>query len=247
VAGGARRVAVSLGPLLGAAAALSLERACYVWIARAPGAFRRWCARPVVSRFGEPIAIVRKLFYAFKVLQLSVFAGWCAMHAGESLVPATGDMAAQGIGGALIIAGQVLNWSVFFRLGAVGVFYGNRLGYEVPWSRAFPFSLFSHPQYVGTVLSIWGMFLVMRFPHADWSLLPTLETVYYIASTCLEERGRANDLERGRAWSARRGSRTSRSPHRPYGVSESAFRAPASPAHSSFWGMLEGGRRGPLR
>jgi hypothetical protein len=53
----------------------------------------------VVSRFGEPIAIVRKLFYAFKVLQLSVFAGWCAMHAGESLVPATGDMAALGIGG----------------------------------------------------------------------------------------------------------------------------------------------------
>ena len=84
-----------------------------------------------------------------------------------------------GLGGAMIIIGQILNISVFYRLGKVGVFYGNILGYELPWCREFPFSWLKHPQYVGTVLSIWGFFLVMRFPHEDWYLLPSLETVYY--------------------------------------------------------------------
>jgi methylene-fatty-acyl-phospholipid synthase len=91
-----------------------------------------------------------------------------------------------GIGGTLIVAGQILNCGVFYRLGKVGVFYGNKLGYDIPWSRAFPFSLFKHPQYVGTVCSIWGFFLIMRFPHQDWYMLPALETVYYVLGASLE-------------------------------------------------------------
>jgi len=76
-------------------------------------------------------------------------------------------------------AGQALNVSVFHRLGKIGVFYGNKLGYRIPWSRKFPFSCLKHPQYVGALLTIWGFFLVMRFPYDDWYLLPVLETVYY--------------------------------------------------------------------
>jgi hypothetical protein len=37
----------------------------------------------------------------------------------------------------------------------------------------------AHPQYVGAVLTIWGVFLIVRFPHGDWLVLPALETVYY--------------------------------------------------------------------
>jgi phosphatidyl-N-methylethanolamine N-methyltransferase len=59
------------------------------------------------------------------------------------------------------------------------VFYGDKFGYEVCWCRKFPFSLLKHPQYVGALLSIWGFFLAMRFPHEDWYILPALETVYY--------------------------------------------------------------------
>jgi len=103
------------------------------------------------------------------------------------------DVLAVGVGGALVLAGQALNVSVFYRLGAVGVFYGDRLGQEVPWCREFPFSVLSHPQYVGTVLSIWGFFVAMRFPHDDWILLPTLEAVYYVVGTHLEEGGGASD------------------------------------------------------
>jgi methylene-fatty-acyl-phospholipid synthase len=76
---------------------------------------------------------------------------------------------------------------VFYRLGAVGVFYGNRLGHTIPWCRTFPFSCLSHPQYVGTVLSIWGLFLAMRFPQPDWFVLPALETAYYVARAHLEQ------------------------------------------------------------
>ena len=92
-----------------------------------------------------------------------------------------------GVGGLLIVAGQLLNLSVFYRLGRVGVFYGGRFGHAVPWTDDFPFSVFAHPQYVGAVTSIWGFFLVMRFPHGDWYVLPVLETVYYALGARLEQ------------------------------------------------------------
>ena len=52
--------------------------------------------------------------------------------------------------------------------------------------REFPFSLLSHPQYVRTMLTIWGVFLALRFPHADWHVLRAVETVYYAAAARLE-------------------------------------------------------------
>jgi phosphatidyl-N-methylethanolamine N-methyltransferase len=180
---------VTLGSLLVAAVGLALERACYVGIARAPGPFQRLCARPTIVRLGEPIDVVQKLFYGFKVLQLSLFVGWCWAH--EPAAPAllNGSAGALLIGGVLLVAGQILNASVFYRLGRVGVFYGNILGHAVPWCREFPFSVLSHPQYVGTVLSIWGFFLAARFPGDDWFVLPALETVYYVVGARLEDRG----------------------------------------------------------
>jgi len=69
--------------------------------------------------------------------------------------------------------------AVFRKLGNVGVFYGNRLGHQLTWVTGFPFNIVRHPQYVGTVLPIWGIFLIMRFPHPDGYVLPLLETLYY--------------------------------------------------------------------
>jgi len=172
---------------LGAAAALTLERVCYVWIARAPASFRAWCARPLVAHLGEPVDVVEKLFCGFKLLQAAVFAAWC--HGHGSLAPAAGGWAL-GAAAVLVLAGQVLNVSVFYRLGRIGVFFGDRLGHPRPWCRSFPFSLHSHPQYVGAAMTIWGIFIAMRFPHADWSALPILETVYYAVGAVLEQGGR---------------------------------------------------------
>ena len=86
----------------------------------------------------------------------------------------------------LIAAGQTLNVSVFRALGKTGVFYGNRLGQPVPWKRTFPFTWFEHPQYLGTVLTIWGFFVLMRFPAHDWLFVPVLETVYYAVGAYFE-------------------------------------------------------------
>jgi methylene-fatty-acyl-phospholipid synthase len=172
--------------LLVAAALLSLERICYIWVWRFPGSFGRLCRGPLKGVLGERVDALRRLFYGFKLIQLLVFAGWCYVYGDGSLWPAGGTLAATSAGLLLIATGQMLNIGVFYRLGNNGVFYGNRFGFELPWQSAFPFSLLAHPQYVGAVLSIWGFFIAARFPHPDWYLLPSLETVYYLLGARFE-------------------------------------------------------------
>src|SRR5262245_41178847 len=128
---------------------------------------------------GEPVDALALLFSGFKALQLAVFFVWCYFFSGGSLWPLDAGIEAIVAGGAFIAVGQTLNMSVFYRLGKVGVFYGNKFGYRVSWQNGLPFSFLKHPQYAGTLLSIWGFFLVMRFPNADWYWLPLLETIYY--------------------------------------------------------------------
>ena len=165
--------------LLGAAVLLSLERLCYIWVWHAPDAFRAVCARPPLSRLGGCVETLRLLFFGFKLLQAGVFVGWCYVHGGGSLRPSAETPWALALGAAAFAIGQWLSASVFHRLGQVGVFYGNRFGHHTPWCEKFPFSCFDHPQYVGAVLSIWGFFIVMRYPNPDWNVLPALETMYY--------------------------------------------------------------------
>jgi phosphatidyl-N-methylethanolamine N-methyltransferase len=170
---------VSVAALLTAAVLLSAERIAYVWIWRNPDRFR--AASQV-----DPVGRLRLLFYAFKGIQLAVFVGWCYVFSDGALWPPPVEGPWLVLGASLIAGGQLLNWSVFQRLGDVGVFYGNRFGYDVPWCTVFPYSLLEHPQYVGAVLSIWGFFLVMRFPQDDWCALPILETAYYVVGSHLE-------------------------------------------------------------
>ena len=170
-----------------AALCLSVERICYAWVWRFPETFCRICALPWMRILGGPLDVLRKLFVGFKGIQLGIFFGWCYSYGEGSLTPLTNDLLWLSIGAALVITGQVLNLSVFVRLGQVGVFYGTRFGCDVPWCRAFPFSILRHPQYVGTVPSIWGFFPAMRFPHEDWYILPALETFYYVAGSYLEQ------------------------------------------------------------
>ena len=178
---------MTLWSLLVAAGALSVERICYAWVWYDPEAFRRFCSKPVVANFGEPVDVLRNLFVCFKTLQLSVFLGWCYVHGNGTLIPPGEDGVWLGLGGVLIAIGQLLNLGVFVQLGKIGVFYGNKLGYQVPWCQGFPFSVLRHPQYVGTVLSIWGFFMTTRFPHDDWFILPVLQTGYYAVGAYLEQ------------------------------------------------------------
>ena len=88
------------------------------------------------------------------------------------------------VGGSLLVVGQLLNLAVFYRLGVIGVFYGSQFGEEIPWCQEFPFSLCRHPQYIGTLCSIWGfsslsvfrMMTGMCFLHSKRCIMPTVRT-----------------------------------------------------------------------
>jgi phosphatidyl-N-methylethanolamine N-methyltransferase len=166
---------------------LSFERIAYVLISRRPEAFRAIC-RSTAGHYlhNEPTIAVRRLFYVFKALQVSVFVGWCFYFGHGSFFAVRRGLASVALGLTALIIGQILNWAVFYHLGTLGVFYGNRFGYELPTYRYFPFSLFDHPQYLGTVASIWGFFIITRFPSPDWYVLPAVETFYYGVGAVLE-------------------------------------------------------------
>ncbi|TVQ41296.1 MAG: hypothetical protein EA370_02470 [Wenzhouxiangella sp.] len=169
-----------------ATALLLIERLAYIFVWRHPEHFRKFCARGLVLGQHDPVDALRTLFVVFKFIQIGVFIGWF-MHFGESFPPlptASWPVILAGI--FLFVFGQALNLSVFWRLGKVGVFYGNRLGHRVPWVEGFPFSIVPHPQYLGTLISIWGLFLIMRHPHPDWVVLPLISTVLYLAAMRLE-------------------------------------------------------------
>jgi methylene-fatty-acyl-phospholipid synthase len=163
-----------------AAALLAIERVCYVLVWRYPDRFQDWAGE------SDPVDSLKRLFLLFKLIQIGVFSAWIISFSEVFPPPPTAPLPWLIFGLVLIVVGQVLNFSVFWRLGKVGVFYGNRLGHQVPWVQGFPFSLVPHPQYVGTLMSIWGLFLVMRFPHSDWIVLPVISTFYYLLAMRLE-------------------------------------------------------------
>jgi len=82
--------------------------------------------------------VLRFLVYGFKILQFTVFIGSCYFHGDGSLLSFGRSPWSLGLGLALIAGGQTLNLSVFYRLGKVGVFYGDRFDHQVPWCRGFP-------------------------------------------------------------------------------------------------------------
>ena len=92
-----------------------------------------------------------------------------------------------GVGWVLMAIGQLLNVGIFVRLGKIGVFYGNKVGYQVSWCHGFPFSLVRYPQYMRAVLSIWGFFMNTRFPLDGWFIFPVLQTGYYVVGAYLEQ------------------------------------------------------------
>ena len=177
---------MNLWLFLAAAVLLSFERIFYLWVWRRPERFREFCIRARLEWIGGPVDVLGLFFCGFKVLQCAVFLAWCFIYGHGHALPVDGDAWPLGLGAMMFVAGQGLNLAVFYRLGKIGVFYGNKLGHRIPWTRKFPFSCLKHPQYIGALLSIWGLFLVARFPHDDWYLLPTLETFYYGVSAYLE-------------------------------------------------------------
>jgi methylene-fatty-acyl-phospholipid synthase len=90
---------------------------------------------------------------------------------------------------ALFGYGQLLNAAVFKTIKKDGTYYGCRLGKKIQWVEGFPFNQVPHPQYVGSVLSFWGMaFLFYNAEHhVSLFAVAVLMTVYYTITGYVEE------------------------------------------------------------
>lgn len=171
-------------PLLLASFLLSFERITYLLIWRQPDTFMKWAEALRIAP--DPVSTLERLFYGFKLLQLMVFATWILTYS-DTVVPLpSGNTISQGFAAGLIVIGQILNLSTFWQLGRKGIFYGVRFGHNIPWCNGFPFSVCPHPQYLGTVMSIWGLFLLFLYPGLEWILIPAVQTVFYFLGAHFE-------------------------------------------------------------
>lgn len=164
---------------------LALERLTYAYAWRRPG---RFTARVRRARWlsDDPVLALRSLFRWFKFIQVVVIIMWCQWFSGQWLPVPAASWPVFGLGLLLVVVGQVLNAGVMLRLGTQGVFYGNKFGRDVPWVTGFPFSIVPHPQYLGALMTVWGVLLAMRYPNPDWLVLPLLSSLYYLLGARLE-------------------------------------------------------------
>lgn len=88
----------------------------------------------------------------------------------------------------LFLSLQTLNISMYNAIGKKGVYYGEKLGSKVPWCTSFPFSVVSHPQYVGSVLSVWGVFALVQAqgPSTLW-VVATYWSALYVVTGLIEQ------------------------------------------------------------
>lgn len=165
---------------------LGIERISYWYVWNHPRRFTARVRRWTQWSGGDPVLALRRMFYGFKAIQVLVLLGWCMLF-GNTWLPLPTARGAALLGAAmLVLFGQILNFSVMWRLGNEGVFYGNRFGRHIEWQTGFPFSLMPHPQYLGALLSVWGFMLIMRFPNPDWIVLPLVSTAWYAWATTVE-------------------------------------------------------------
>lgn len=69
----------------------------------------------------------------------------------------------------LLTVGQVLNISVYYKLGIIGIYYGNKLGYKFKWINSYPFNVVSNPQYLGCIFTLCGLYGLIHFPYLLYS------------------------------------------------------------------------------
>jgi len=123
----------------------------------------------IFKPFGEPFEVFALAAHAIKLFQMCALAVWYfgfdfwmskenIMALPEQTIEffaSRGD-AQLILAGELFMLGQLFNGGVYQSIGEAGVYYGCRLGKQVPWVFGFPFSVVPHPQYLGATVSIWG-------------------------------------------------------------------------------------------
>jgi hypothetical protein len=193
-------------------AVLSLPYIMFYFIWKRPRAWMGLCRGAACAGFGatdgeRAVGVFAFMGMALKVVQFAaVLVWWCGGAAGTGIGAGLGDLASVVLAttapravaaAALMGAGQALNGAVYAHLGSDGVYYGFKLGRTVPWCHAFPFNTgLRHPQYVGSVLSIWSMVIMLMTPaNAGVATVGLAWSFQYLVTSSFEEVGDADGLE----------------------------------------------------
>lgn len=163
----------------------------------APRSRRTSSPPPLGKRMGKkPLDVVLSIFWINKCIQLGTFVLWyfyvigfvspfAAGFSWSSRTRLQWVLLTQGL-----LAGQGLNIAIYRAIGKSGVYYGYRLGEEVPWVTGFPFSVMSHPQYSGVCLSVIGInAFVATSTHlaAGWFNLTAVQILLYVYMGLVED------------------------------------------------------------
>ncbi|KAI8110979.1 hypothetical protein M9434_004553 [Picochlorum sp. BPE23] len=151
----------------GVVGALALPHLLYAFIWYFPDMWMRMFRKSSVRVF-------ESMAWLLKVIQFSSVIAWMyiRMPSGVDVFAIPPLHAVIGVG--LVAFGQVLNAGIYQAIGHAGVYYGFKLGHTVPWVDGFPFNVVQHPQYVGSVASVWGMAVLV------WSQGPQPELVWLV-------------------------------------------------------------------
>ena len=116
-------------------------------------------------------------FVASRYCNAPCFSLWCFAYGNGSLWLPSSDPLSLTLGAALLIGGQILNISVFYRLGKVGVFYGKKFG--SPNALGAQVSVFVFNTHFLRFDDHLGFFPGDAFSQDDRQLA-ALETLYYV-------------------------------------------------------------------
>ena len=90
-----------------------------------------------------------------------------------------------------IVVGQGLNTAIYRTIGKAGVYYGYRLGVDVPWVVGFPFNVgIPHPQYIGACLTCFGVnawCATEAHLTNGWLNLTMIQVLYYVYMGLVED------------------------------------------------------------
>ncbi len=163
---------------------MSIPHVYYFWIWTNPSQFTRVC------RGHDAVSVLATSASFIKVIQFVTAVYWYVTHGPVPNPFELSNFVNLVIGSILCSFGQVLNLSVYKTLGKNGVYYGSRLGKSIPWVTGFPFNTVPHPQYVGSVLTIWGFTVIFaRESHisAGFITLHGVWTLYYFITGVYEQ------------------------------------------------------------
>ena len=144
----------------------------------------------------KPLDVVLTIFYINKVIQLGTFIGFyfyildfdSPFNRGFDWAKVTYLQWIWLVHA--IVLGQGLNASIYRAIGKAGVYYGYRLGEDVPWVTGFPFSVVPHPQYFGVCVNVIGVnvFVAMQaHVAAGWFNLTLVQVLFYVYMAIVED------------------------------------------------------------